>query len=75
MASAALTDMAVAFPGQKMGQGGAIFGALVKILHKPEPDFDPDRLSVLHTRSAEEWDTERERIEWRRYSINRTSEG
>ena len=56
VASAALTDMAVAFRGQKLGHGGAIFGALVKVLHKPESDFDPDRLlSALQTRSAEEW--------------------
>ncbi len=56
VASAALTDMAVAFRGQKLGHGGAIFGALVKILHKPKPEFDPDRLvSTLLARSADEW--------------------
>ena len=48
--------MAVAFRGQKMGCGSAIFGRLVNILHKPNPGFDPDRLlSALQTRSAEQW--------------------
>jgi hypothetical protein len=56
IASAALTDMVLAFRDQRMGNGGAIFEALVKILHKPEADFDPDRLiSTLQSRSAEEW--------------------
>jgi hypothetical protein len=56
IASAALTDMAVAFRGQKLGHGGAIFGALVKILSAPQPGFDPDRLvSALQTRTAEKW--------------------
>jgi hypothetical protein len=53
---AALTNMAVAFPGQKLTHGGAIFGALVRIMSQPGPDFDPDRLmSALQTRRADEW--------------------
>jgi hypothetical protein len=56
IASAVLTNMAVAFPGQKMTHGGAIFGGLVRIMSRPRPDFDPDRLlSALQTRTADEW--------------------
>jgi ParB-like chromosome segregation protein Spo0J len=56
VASAALTDMTVAFRGQKMGHGGSIFGALVKILSRPKPGFDPDLLlEVLQTQTAEQW--------------------
>jgi hypothetical protein len=48
--------MAEAFPDQKLSHGGAIFGGLVRIMSKPAPDFDPDRLvSVLQTRTADEW--------------------
>jgi ParB-like nuclease domain len=54
--SAALTNMAVAFPGQKLRHGGAIFGGLVRVMSHPEPDFDPDRLvKALQTKSADEW--------------------
>ncbi|HYR86828.1 MAG TPA: DUF6551 family protein [Terriglobia bacterium] len=54
--SAALTNMAVAFPGQKLTHGGAIFGGLVRIMFQPGSDFDPDRLmSALQTRRADEW--------------------
>jgi hypothetical protein len=54
--SAVLTNMAVAFPDQKLSHGGTIFGGLVRIMSKPAPDFDPDRLvSVLQTRTADEW--------------------
>lgn len=54
--SAALTNMAVAFPNQKMTHGGAIFGGIVRIMSQPEPDFDPDQLvTVLQTRKADEW--------------------
>jgi hypothetical protein len=54
--SAVLTNMAVAFPGQKLSHGGAIFGGLIRIMSRPAPDFDPDRLvSVLQTRTADEW--------------------
>ncbi|QUS39631.1 hypothetical protein RPMA_12860 [Tardiphaga alba] len=54
--SAALTNMAEAFPGQKMSHGGAIFGGLVRIISRPATDFDPDRLlSALQTRTADEW--------------------
>jgi ParB-like nuclease domain len=53
---AALTNMAVAFPGQKLMHGGAIFGGLVRIISQRAPDFDPDRLiSALQTRTADEW--------------------
>lgn len=54
--SAVLTNMAEAFSGQKMTHGGAIFGGLVRIMSRPKPDFDPDRLlSTLQTRTADEW--------------------
>jgi hypothetical protein len=54
--SAVLTNIAVAFPGQKLRHGGAIFGGLVRIMSRPAPDFDPDHLvNVLQTRSADEW--------------------
>jgi hypothetical protein len=54
--SAALTDIAIAFRGQKIDHGGAIFGALVRILSASEPGFDPDRLvSALQTRTVEQW--------------------
>jgi hypothetical protein len=54
--SAALTDMAIAFRGQKLGHGGSIFGALVKILSASQPGFDPGQLvSALQTRTAEQW--------------------
>lgn len=54
--SAALTDMAAAFPNQKLTHGGAIFGGIVRIMSQPEPDFDPDQLmSALETRTADEW--------------------
>lgn len=54
--SAALTDMAVGFQGQKLGHGGAIFGALIKILSAPQPGFDPDRLvCTLQTRTVDQW--------------------
>lgn len=56
IASAALTDMAVAFPAQKLTHGGAIFGALVRILSQRTPDLDPDRLmAALQNRTADEW--------------------
>lgn len=54
--SAVLTNMAEAFPGQKMTHGGAIFGGLIRIMSRPKSDFDPDRLfSALQTRTADEW--------------------
>ncbi|MBR0756404.1 hypothetical protein JQ604_29860 [Bradyrhizobium jicamae] len=54
--SAVLTNMAVAFPDQKMRHGGAIFGGLVRIMSSPELDFDPDRLvTALQTRTADQW--------------------
>ncbi|NEV00418.1 DUF6551 family protein [Bradyrhizobium uaiense] len=54
--SAVLTNMAVAFPYQKMRHGGAIFGGLVRIMSRPPQDFDPDRLvATLQTRTADEW--------------------
>lgn len=54
--SAVLTNIAEAFPGQKLRHGGAIFGGLVRIMSRPEPDFDPDRLvKALQTKSADEW--------------------
>lgn len=54
--SAVLTNMAEAFPRQKLTHGGAIFGAILRIMSRAEPDFDPDRLlSALQTRTADEW--------------------
>lgn len=56
VASAALTNMAVAFSGQKMTHGASIFGGLIKILSVTPPDFDPDELvSALQARTAEQW--------------------
>ncbi len=56
VASEALTKLSLAFREQKLQQGGALFGALVEIISKPGPDFDPDRLmSALSSRKAEEW--------------------
>ncbi|HMM74123.1 MAG TPA: ParB N-terminal domain-containing protein [Gammaproteobacteria bacterium] len=56
IASAALTNLAVAFAGQRLTHGGAIFGALVRIMSKPTPDFDPDRLmSALQTMTVDDW--------------------
>jgi hypothetical protein len=53
---AALTNMAVAFRDQKLTHGGAIFGALVRIMSQTGPEFDPDRLiSALQTQRADEW--------------------
>lgn len=54
--SAALTNIAVAFPDQKLRHGGAIFGGLIRIISRPAPDFDPDRLvKALQTKTADEW--------------------
>jgi hypothetical protein len=54
--SAALTDLAIAFRGQRLGHGASIFGALVKILDRREPGFDPDLLlCALQTRTVEQW--------------------
>lgn len=56
LTSAILTNMAEAFPNQKMTHGGAIFGGLLRIMSRPESDFDPDRLmSVLQTQTADQW--------------------
>jgi len=56
IASAVLTNMAEAFPGQKLTHGGAIFGGLVRIMSRPSPDFDPDRLlSALQTKTVDQW--------------------
>lgn len=56
LASAALTNIAVAFPKQKLTHGGAIFAGLIDIMSQLGPDFEPDRLlSALQTRTADEW--------------------
>lgn len=56
IASAALTNIAQAFPGQKVIHSGSIFLGLVKILVSPPEGFDPDRLfAALQTRDAEAW--------------------
>ena len=52
--SAALTNIAVAFPKQKLPHGGAMFAALIRILQRP--GLDPDRLlAAMQTRKADEW--------------------
>ena len=54
--SAALTNMAEAFPEERLTHGGLIFLGLIKILSQPPADFDPDRLfEVLKQRTAEQW--------------------
>lgn len=54
--SSVLTNMAVAFPNQKLIHGGAIFGGLIQIMSQQVPGFDPDRLvSTLQTRTVDEW--------------------
>lgn len=56
IASGALTNLAVAFQDQKLTHGGALFGALVQIMSRPSPDFDPDRLlGALSSRNADAW--------------------
>lgn len=42
--SAALTNMAEAFPNEVLTHGGSIFGAIVSIMATPPEGFDPDRL-------------------------------
>lgn len=41
--SAALTNIAEAFPDQPLTHAGSIFVGMVKVLASPPPDFDPDR--------------------------------
>ncbi|EJU12402.1 hypothetical protein LH128_14072, partial [Sphingomonas sp. LH128] len=54
--SAALTNIAEAFPDQKLIHSGSIFLGLVKVLASPPEGFDPDRLfQALLRYSAEEW--------------------
>ncbi|WP_260928186.1 DUF6551 family protein [Novosphingobium sp. 9] len=54
--SAALTNLAEAFPQQKMIHSGSIFLGLVKVLASPPAAFDPDRLlQALKRYTAEEW--------------------
>lgn len=54
--SAALTNMAEAFPGERLTHGGSIFLGLAKIFNRPPEGFDPDRLfEVLKQRSAAQW--------------------
>lgn len=56
VASAALTNIAEAFPGQKVLHSGSIFLGMVKILAAPPPEFDPDRLlRALQSQSADAW--------------------
>lgn len=56
LASAALANMAEAFPDQKLNHGGAIFGGLIGVMTKPPASFDPDRLlDALRTKTADEW--------------------
>lgn len=54
--SAALTNIAEAFPDQKLAHAGSIFLGLVKVLADPAEEFDPDRLfRALLKYPAEEW--------------------
>ncbi|MYL97925.1 ParB N-terminal domain-containing protein [Novosphingobium sp. FGD1] len=54
--SAALTNIAEAFPGQKVVHSGSIFLGIVKMLTSPPEGFDPDRMfQALLRYSAEEW--------------------
>lgn len=54
--SAALTNIAEAFPGQKVVHSGSIFLGMVKVLASPAEGFDPDRLfRALLKYTAEEW--------------------
>lgn len=54
--SAALTNIAEAFPNQKVVHSGSIFLGLVKVLASPPGGFDPDRMfRALLKYSAEEW--------------------
>lgn len=54
--SAALTNMAEAFPDERLTHGGSIFLGLAKIFHRPPEGFDPDRLfEILKQRSASQW--------------------
>lgn len=54
--SAALTNLAEAFPDQIVKQGGSIFTGLVSILARPPEGFDPDRLfRALLLFDADDW--------------------
>lgn len=54
--SAALTNIAEAFPGQKVVHSGSIFLGIVKVLTSPPQGFDPDRLFQAMLRyTAEGW--------------------
>jgi len=54
--SAALTNIAEAFPGQKLTHGGSIFNGLVRIIASPPDGFDPDRLfQALMVFDADGW--------------------
>lgn len=54
--SAALTDIAEAFPGQQLKHGGSIFNGLVRILAHPPEGFDPDQFfKGLLAFDAEGW--------------------
>lgn len=54
--SAALTNIAEAFPDQKVVHSGSIFLGIVKMLTSPPEGFDPDRMfQALLRYSAEEW--------------------
>lgn len=56
LASNALTNIAEAFPDQKLNHGGAIFGGLVQIMSDETIAYDADRLiAALQTRTTDEW--------------------
>lgn len=54
--SAALTNIAVAFPTERLTHGSSIFLGLAHILNQPPPGFDPDRMfEALKLKSIEQW--------------------
>jgi hypothetical protein len=54
--SAALTNIAEAFPDQRLTHAGSIFLGLVRLFSAPPEGFDPDRMFLALLRySAEEW--------------------
>lgn len=56
IATTALTELANAFPEQRVLHSGSIFLGLVKLLASPPVGFDPDRMSqALRRYTAEEW--------------------
>jgi ParB-like nuclease domain len=54
--SAALTNLAEAFPEARLTHGGSIFLGMIKVLASPPTDFDPDAFfQALLTFDADQW--------------------